>query len=122
MKPPLRYIDALMGTIAAFYGELALISPIIRSKFCWPVLCSIGVAGKYSSCIHLFFAHNFIHSCQGGKDNLDGPLSRLPRTRDLTEKLITNFQVGTLWDKFGIISDVVVSRMQFPVIIQLQIT
>ncbi|KAF8815339.1 hypothetical protein BYT27DRAFT_7225445 [Phlegmacium glaucopus] len=36
-----------------------------------------------------------------------GPLSKLLRTRDLTEKLITDCQVGELWDKFGIIPDVV---------------
>ena len=83
------------------------------------MLFSIGVVGKYFFCFNFFFVHDFFHSCQGEKNNLDGPLSRLPRTRDLTEKLVSNHQVGTLWDKFGIISDVVVSRMQFPFVIQL---
>jgi hypothetical protein len=52
-------------------------------------------------------------SCQGEKDNIDGPLSELPRTRDLTESLIAEYRVGTLWDKFGIVSDVVVSISDF---------
>ena len=69
--------------------------------------------------LSFFFVHDFFHSCQGEKNNLDGPLSKLPRTRDLTEMLVSNQQVGTLWDKFGIISDVVVSRMQFPFVKQL---
>ena len=111
VKPSLRYIDALMGTIAAFCGDLALISAIIWSKFCWPLLCSIGVAGKYSSCLIFFFVHDFFYSCQGENNNLDGPLSALPRTRDYTEELISKYQLGMLWEKFGIISDVVVSQM-----------
>jgi hypothetical protein len=85
------------------------------------VLCCAGLVLPVNTLFaFVSFVSNFFHSCQGGKDDLDGPLSRLPRTRDLTEKLITNYQVGALWDKFGIISDVVVSRMQFPVVIQLQ--
>jgi hypothetical protein len=89
----------------------------------WPLYCRLSGASFAGLCCAALvlpvnillslslFVHNFFHSCQGEKNNLDGPLSRLPRTRHLTEKLISNHQVGTLWDKFGIISDVVVSRM-----------
>jgi len=52
-----------------------------------------------------------LYSCQGEREDLDGPLSELPRTRNLTESLIANYRVGTLWDKFGIVSDVVVSTI-----------
>ena len=52
-----------------------------------------------------------LYSCQGEKEDLDGPLSDLPRTRDLTESLIANYRVGALWDNFGIVSDVVVSTI-----------
>lgn len=56
-----------------------------------------------------FYLLTWFYSCQGEKDDLDGSLSELPRTRDLTEFLIAKYRVGTLWDKFGIVSDVVVS-------------
>ena len=49
------------------------------------------------------------YSCQAEKDDMDGQLSELPWTRDLTESLIEQYRVGMLWDKFGIVSDVVVS-------------
>jgi hypothetical protein len=46
--------------------------------------------------------------CQGDKKDLDGDLSKLPRTRELTEMLVNEWSVSDLWDKFGIVSDIVV--------------
>jgi hypothetical protein len=46
--------------------------------------------------------------CQGEKKDLDGNLSKLPRTRELTELLVGEWAVCDLWDKFGIVSDIVV--------------
>jgi hypothetical protein len=46
--------------------------------------------------------------CQGDKKDLDGDLSKLPRTRELTEMLVGEWSVSDLWDKFGIVSDIVV--------------
>ena len=46
--------------------------------------------------------------CQGSKKDLDGDLSKLPRTRELTEMLVSEWSVSDLWDEFGIVSDIVV--------------
>ena len=46
--------------------------------------------------------------CQGEKKDLDGDLSKLPCTRELTELLVDEWAVSDLWDKFGIVSDIVV--------------
>jgi hypothetical protein len=59
------------------------------------------------------FALSCLHShrvcrCQGNKKDLDGDLSKLPRTRELTELLVAEWAVSDLWDKFGIVSDIVV--------------
>ena len=35
-------------------------------------------------------------------------MSKLPRTRKLTEMLVSEWSVSDLWDKFGIVSDIVV--------------
>ena len=58
---------------------------------------------------NLLLVYMILYSCQGDKEDLDGPLSELQRTRYLTETLVAKYRVGTLWDKFGIVSDIVVS-------------
>jgi hypothetical protein len=50
----------------------------------------------------------FFPSCQGCKKDLDGELSKYPRSREFTEELVKNLPVNTLWKDFGIIPDVVV--------------
>lgn len=50
----------------------------------------------------------FFCRCQGNKKDLDGHFSNLPRTRELTEMLVEEWAVSDLWDKFGIVSDIVV--------------
>jgi hypothetical protein len=62
----------------------------------------------------LFFLHHSHHvcRCQGDKKDLDGDLSKLPRTRELTEMLVNEWSVSDLWGKFGIVSDIVV-RTEF---------
>jgi hypothetical protein len=62
-----------------------------------------------------------LYSCQGDKDDMDGQLAELPRTRNLTESLIAKYRVGKLWDKFGIVSDVVVSTEYTSPLIGLQL-
>jgi hypothetical protein len=68
-----------------------------------------------------FFALSILQShffcrCQGGKKDLDGDLSKLPRTRELTEMLVDEWSVSDLWDKFGIVSDIVVCCVLFDVV------
>jgi hypothetical protein len=46
--------------------------------------------------------------CQANKKDLDGDMSKLPRTRELTEMLVDEWSVSDLWENFGIVSDIVV--------------
>ena len=57
----------------------------------------------------LYVVHSHrICRCQGDKEDLDGNLCKLPRTRELNELLVNEWAVSDLWDKFGIVSDIVV--------------
>ncbi|KAJ7744450.1 hypothetical protein DFH07DRAFT_869769 [Mycena maculata] len=51
--------------------------------------------------------------CHARPHNLDSP-GALPRSHQKTDKLITCFDPGTLWDDFGIRSDVVPFTCDFP--------
>jgi hypothetical protein len=66
------------------------------------------------NCIPHF--HIFPCRCQGCKKDLDGELSKYPRSREFTEELVKNLPVMTLWKNFGIIPDVVVCSDFFPVL------
>lgn len=57
--------------------------------------------------------HLFPCRCQGSKKDLDGELSKYPRSREFTEELVKRLPVMTLWKNFGIIPDVVVSSHTF---------
>jgi len=105
----LRFINAQMDIIVELYGGLAHILEIIQNKYCWVTLCRAGVLGKHCLFSSLLVLKMILYSCQGENNDLDGHLSELPRTRNLTEFLIAKYRVGILWDKFGIVSDVVVS-------------
>ena len=50
-----------------------------------------------------------LNRCQGDKKDIDGDLSRLPRTHELTKMLVTEWAVSDLWGKFSIVSDIMVS-------------
>lgn len=56
---------------------------------------------------------HFFPSCQGSKKDLDGELSKYPRSREFTEELVKNLPVNTLWKDFGIIPDIVVCPLFF---------
>ena len=46
--------------------------------------------------------------CQGHRTDLNGELSRFLRSRELTERLVEDSLVKTLWDDYGIVADTVV--------------
>ena len=62
--------------------------------------------------------------CQGDKKDLDGNLSKYPRSREYTEELVRNLPVKTLWTNYGIIPDVVVcsSLLSFFVVVSAALT
>lgn len=60
-----------------------------------------------------YFPHVSPCRCQGDKKDLDGELSKYPRSREFTEELVEKLPVNTLWKQFGIIPDVVVCSLFF---------
>jgi hypothetical protein len=52
-----------------------------------------------------------LYSCMGRctarPENLDGPSTL--RRREHTDALVETFELGTLWDDYGIVGDIVVS-------------
>ena len=90
-----------IGPYLGDYPEQVLLSCIVQGWCAWWV-----------SILHianLLLVYMILYSYQGDKEDLDGPLSELQRTCYLTETLVAKYRVGTLWDKFGIVSDIVVS-------------
>ena len=49
-----------------------------------------------------------MYRCQGHRTDLDGELSKFPRTRSFIEEVVEHCTVGELWDDLGIVSDVIV--------------
>jgi hypothetical protein len=110
-KPP-KSFDALMATFAASSMGSAHISPITQSKFGYLASYKTGAQSMLRSSIS--WAHNLIppSRCDAKPDNLDAPGAR--RRKDTkTAFLVTCFDPGTLWDDFGIRSDVIVSPHLF---------
>jgi hypothetical protein len=60
-----------------------------------------------------YFSFYFSDRCQGHRKDLDGELSQIPRSRELTERLVENSLVKTLWDDYGIVADTVVRIRYF---------
>ena len=63
---------------------------------------------SYPNIFTIDYIFHFFPSCQGSKKDLDGELSKYPRSREFTEELVKNLPVNALWKDYGIISDVVV--------------
>ena len=78
----------------------------VTSMHCTKLVCEVrsfffAASNKSSSYITLY-------RCQGHRTDLDGDLSKFPRTRHFTEEVIEHHMVSELWDDFGIVSDVIV--------------
>jgi hypothetical protein len=58
----------------------------------------------------------FSDRCQGHRKDLDGELSQIPRSRELTERLVEDSLVKTLWDDYGIVADTVVCYKIFSIL------
>jgi hypothetical protein len=56
----------------------------------------------------VYFSFYFSDRCQGHRTDLDGELSHFRRSRELTERLVEDSLVKTLWDDYGIVADTVV--------------
>lgn len=89
-----------IGPYIADYPEQVLLTCIVQGWCSRQAILSFII-----NCIPYFFPSD---RCQGFKKDLDGELSKYPRSREFTEELVNNLPVMTLWKEFGIIPDVVV--------------
>lgn len=94
-----------IGPYIADYPEQVLLACIVQN---WCPKCVLFVIAFDKSNTHFT-----LHRCQGHRTDLDGNLSKFPRTRYFTEEVIEHLTVGELWDDFGIVADVIVSIQFF---------
>lgn len=76
------------------------------SMHCTKLVCKVRIiffTASDKSCTYIT-----LYRCQGHRTDLDGDLSRFPRTRKFTEEVIERHTVSELWDDFGIVTDVIV--------------
>jgi hypothetical protein len=98
-----------MGNRAVYCG---LPRTSIASMHCTELVCEVYICFY---CIRYIYIFTYFTSyrCQGHRTDLDGHLSKFPRTRDFTEEVVEHYSVGELWDDFGIVSDVIVLILFF---------
>ena len=90
-----------LGPYIADYPEQALVSCIVQS---W---CPMYEATSSSAGMILII----LSSCIANKNNLDGSGPKIMRLREHTEAAVKAFELGELWQRYGIVGDVVVGRL-----------
>jgi hypothetical protein len=56
---------------------------------------------------------NEISRCTASSDDLDGPAGR--RSREHTELLVKELELGVLWEEYGLVGDIIVGVVPFSV-------
>ena len=86
-----------LGPYIADYPEQALLACIVQ-----------GWCPRYALFMILFISFSQLPSarCTADKKDLDGDAGRC--SHDHTELLVSEFELGVLWDKYGLIGDIVV--------------
>ena len=87
-----------LGPYIADYPEQALVSCIVQS---W---CPVYEAITSSTGLIL----TMLPSCTADKNNLDGSSFRMNRSREHTETAVRALELGELWQRYGIVGDIVV--------------
>jgi hypothetical protein len=80
--------------------------------YCEELVCSVSNNTTFVV-VFVKFSFYFSDRCQGYRKDLDGELSQIPRSRELTERLVEDSLVKTLWDDYGIVADTVVCIRYF---------
>ena len=93
-----RKVIFAMGPYIADYPEQALVTCIVQS---W---CPMCVIVEFTTAVILIVAST---RCTADKKNLDATRS-MDRTRAHTEAVVEEFELGELWQRYGIIGDIVV--------------
>ena len=79
------------------------------------LVCSVSNTTIFAVAF-VYFTFYFSDRCQGHRKDLDGELSHIPRSRELTERLVEDSLVKTLWDDYGIVADTVVRFELFSIL------
>lgn len=89
-----------LGPYIADYPEQALLACIVQG-WCAKYVLSVSFQKQWPHC-HIF------HRCTASPYNLDKGDSFL-RHEEHTERLVRAFELGDLWDAYGIVGDIIVS-------------
>lgn len=93
-----------LGPYIADYPEQASLACIVQG---WCPKCVFIVCLTV-----IIILYSFICRCTARPDNLDGP--SMLRRREHTDTLVEMFELGALWDDYGIVGDIVVSHFLVP--------
>jgi len=86
-----------LGPYIADYPEQTLLACVVQGWCPRYVLFTI---------LFLSFSQFLSARCTANKKDLDGEAGR--RSRDHTELLVSEFELGVLWDEYGLVGDVIV--------------
>ena len=107
-QPP-RLSIAQMTTFAELSMGLAHTLVTIPNRWNLPVLFRAGAQSKYLViCTSYVQCLPFSCRCTAPVDNLDGGWHP-PCSKEHTEIISAKFELGQLWDEYGLIGDIVVS-------------
>jgi hypothetical protein len=84
--------------------------PITPSKLCLHALCKDGAHGAFRH-IFIIYCNTFIirNRCTARPEDLDGEGGR--RSHEHTDALLDLLDLKMLWDDYGIVGDIIVSRI-----------
>ena len=101
-----------MVTSGMLYLDLVLILPTIRSKHSSRALCRVGAQSTKSVFGELLsLSHSFIR-CSANPEDLDGESTW--RTRQHSDAIVEELELGVLWHEYGLVGDIVVCIFFIP--------
>jgi Plavaka transposase len=98
----------VMDTIDVQFMDLDPTLRTTQSKFCWHASCRVGALGEQGLCFsYLYISYMLFYRCDAKWDNLDGNIAGR-RSHELTCSLVAALDRNSLWDDYGIVSDIMV--------------
>ena len=106
-----RLSVAQTTTFAELSMGLAHTLATIPNRWHSPVSFRTGAKSKYLVvCTSYVWCLPFSHRCTAPADNLNGGWHP-PRSKEHTEIISAKFELGQLWDEYGLVGDIVVSTV-----------
>jgi len=88
--------------------DLAPTLQTILNRHCWLVLCKAGVQSMHFS-NQSYILLTSILRCTAPANDLDSVNNQfVRRSQPHTELLVEGFELGTLWDEYGLVGDIIV--------------